>query len=253
MGAIRLNLEKIHETFCPQSSTNQYETSFANEVHTTTLTNIIKTHNKTLSPIKIITALKHELHRPTEKVVDIMYVYSYIPMINRPTRVTRDTCTLIDNIFTSNYSISSNFVSGILKADITDHYILFHIIKDKDDKKDDSNEYKTVRIVNESRTNQFIEKIQNANWSVLNSYRDCQTYFSKFYALFKTIYDGSFPLTTVEMRYRNRLPWLTDGLKKSIKYKNKLYRISIKHPTSYNISKYKNFKNKLSSILRKEE
>ena len=35
----------------------QFETSFANEVHTTTLTNIIYTHNKTLSPIKIITAL----------------------------------------------------------------------------------------------------------------------------------------------------------------------------------------------------
>ena len=131
--------------------------------------------------------LKHELHRPREKFLDIMYANSYIPMINRPTRGTRDTCTLIDNIFTNNYSIRSNFFSGILKADITDHYILFHIIKDKDGEKDDSNEYKTVRIVNESRTNQFIEKIQNANWSVLNSYRDCQTYFSKFYALFKTI------------------------------------------------------------------
>ena len=73
--------------------------------------------------------LKHELHRPTEKFLDIMYANYCIPMINRPTRVTRDTCTLIDNIFTNNYSISSNFFSGILKADITDHYILFYIIK----------------------------------------------------------------------------------------------------------------------------
>ena len=73
-----------------------------------------------------------------------MYANSYIPMINRPTRVTRDTCTLIDNILTNNNSISSNFFSGILKADITDNYILFHIIKDKDVKKDDSNEYKTA-------------------------------------------------------------------------------------------------------------
>ena len=181
--------------------------------------------------------LKHELHRPTEKFLDIMYANSYIPMINRPTRVTRDTCTLIDNIFANNYSIDSHFFSGILKADITDHYILFHIIKDKDGKKDNSNEYKTIRIINESRTTRFIENIQNTDWSVLNSHRDCQTYFTKFYALFKTIYDGSFPLSRVKMQYRNRLPWLTEGLKRSIKYKNKLYRISIKHPTSYNISK----------------
>ena len=56
-----------------------------------------------------IDLLKHELHRPTEKFLDIVYANSYTPMINRPTRVTRDTCTLIDNIFTNNYSISSNF------------------------------------------------------------------------------------------------------------------------------------------------
>ena len=163
--------------------------------------------------------LKHELHCPTEKFLDTMYANSYILMINRPTRVTRDTCTLIGNIFANNYSIDSHFVSGILKADITDHYIIFHIIKDKDGKIDNSSEYKTVKIINESRTSRFIEIIQNTDWPVLNSHRDCQTYFTKLYALFKTIYDGSFPLSRVKMRYRNCLPWLTEGLKRSIKYK----------------------------------
>ena len=145
------------------------------------------------------------------------------------------------------------FFNGILTADITDHYILFHIIKSNHDKKVNGNEYKIVRIINESRIIQFTEKIQNTDWSLLNSYKECQTYFSKFYTLFKTIYDGASPLTRVKMRYRNRPPWLTDVLKKSIKYKNTLYRISLKHPTSYNISKYKDYKNKLSSILTKEE
>ena len=41
--------------------------------------------------------------------------------------------------------------------------------------------------------------------------------------------------------------------KKNIKHKNTLYRISLKHPTSYDISKYKDYKNKLLSILKKEE
>ena len=164
--------------------------------------------------------LKHELHRPTERCLDTMYANSYIPMINRPTRVTRNTSTLIDNIFTNNYSIDSLLFNGILKGDISDHYILFHIIKSTDSTKDVNSDYKTVRIANESRINGFVENIQNTDWSVLNSHRDCQTYFEKFYALFKTIYDGSFPLTRVKMRYRNRLPWVTEGLKKSIKNKN---------------------------------
>ena len=116
-----------------------------------------------------------------------------------------------------------------------------------------NDESKLVRIINDSRIRQFTEKNQNTDWSLLNSYTECQTYFSKFYALFKTIYDRSFPLTRVKTRYRNRLPWLTEGLKNSIKVKNKLCHTSVKHSTSYNISKYKYYKNKLSSILKKEE
>ena len=121
--------------------------------------------------------LKHEFYRPTEKFLDIMYTNSYTPIINRPTGVTRDTCTLIDNIFTNNISINDIFFNGILTADITDHYILFRIIKSNNDKNVNDNEYKIVRNINESRINQFTEKIQNTDWSLLSSCRECQTYF----------------------------------------------------------------------------
>ena len=49
--------------------------------------------------------LKHDKYPPTEKYLDIMHVNYFIPIINRPTRVTRDTSTLIDNIYTNNYNI----------------------------------------------------------------------------------------------------------------------------------------------------
>ena len=91
------------------------------------------------------------------------------------------------------------------------------------------------------------------DWSFLDSFGQCQSYFSNFLRVFKKIYEESFPLTRVKNRYRNRLPWLSDGLKASIKYKNKLYLISLKHPTLYNISKYKQYKNKLISLLKIEE
>ena len=98
------------------------------------------------------------------------------------------------------------FFNEILKADIADHYVLFHIIKSNNDENANDNEYKIVRIINESRINQFTEKIQNTDWALLNSYRECQTYLSKFYTLFKTICDEAKPLTRVQMRYKNRFP-----------------------------------------------
>ena len=48
---------------CHQQS--QYETSFANEVQATTVTNMICIHNKTLSPIITVTAL---ISSATEKM-----------------------------------------------------------------------------------------------------------------------------------------------------------------------------------------
>ena len=88
-----------------------------------------------------------------------MYANSYLPMINRPTRVTRDTCTLIDNIFTNDYSINDDLFNGIPKADITDHFILFHIIKGNYHEKDKNNESKLVSIINDSRVRLFTKKI----------------------------------------------------------------------------------------------
>ena len=71
--------------------------------------------------------------------------------------------------------------------------------------------------------------------------------------VFKSVYNECFPVIKVKKKYRNRLPWLTDGLKTSIKHKNKLYRISIKHPTAYNITLYKVYRNRLQILLKAEE
>ena len=60
--------------------------------------------------------LKHEKHPPTEQFLDMMYYNAYIPLINRPTRITKETSTLIDNIFTNNYDIEDSLYSGLLQT-----------------------------------------------------------------------------------------------------------------------------------------
>ena len=57
------------------------------------------------------------------------------------------------------------------------------------------------------------------DWTSLDPFRHCQSYLSKFLELFKNTYDESSPVTRVKVQYRNRLPWLSDGLKSSIKLK----------------------------------
>ena len=76
------------------------------------------------------------------------------------------------------------------------------------------------------------------------------TNYKHFIDEFKNIYDHVFPVIKVKKRYRKRLPWLTPGLKESIKHKNKLFKISRKHPTAYNKMMYKDFRNKTTTLLR---
>jgi len=50
-----------------------------------------------------------------------------------------------------------------------------------------------------------------------------------------------------------RKPWITHGLAKSCRTKDKLYKNFIKHPTENNKFKYTNYRNKLKSLLKKRE
>ena len=52
--------------------------------------------------------LKHDKHPLTENFLDVMYAHSFIPVINRPTRVTMNTFTLIDNIFTNHHDVKEH-------------------------------------------------------------------------------------------------------------------------------------------------
>ena len=48
-----------------------------------------------------------------------------------------------------------------------------------------------------------MEKIQNTNWSALDPFEHCQTYFSNFLRLFKSIYDASSAIIRVKIKYKN--------------------------------------------------
>ena len=198
-----------------------------------------------------IDLLKHSTHNPTSEFLDLMFSNSFIPLINKPTRVTHKTATLIDNIFTNIYKHENKYLTGILTTDISDHYIIFHIAPSQFSQQKDH--HLLIRLINSSNLEKYTTAIQNHDWSLVNHHNLCQTAFSYFSETLKGIFHDAFPVIKVKQRYRNRLPWLTQGLKNAIKHKNKLYKISMKYDTSFNKITYTQYKNKLTTILRKTE
>ena len=73
--------------------------------------------------------IKHHCHESIGEFLEIMYSRMFFPFITRPTRLTSNTATLIDNIFTNNLNNFS--VSGLMFCDISDHLPIFTLLLDQ--------------------------------------------------------------------------------------------------------------------------
>ena len=199
-----------------------------------------------------INLLNHSTHSETGNYIDLLYSYSFVPLINRPTRVTDHSATLIDHIFTNNLSPNILKFQGILLTDITDHYPIFHIAQ-LPDKSKQTSEYYFKRKMTDTNYSEFKNLISNYDWSKITGTNNCANAFSDFYNTLKTFFNRAFPICRVKKAYRNRLPWLTDSLKKMIKLKNKLYVKQSKHNTLENKKQYLRFKGSLKNAIYSAE
>ena len=71
--------------------------------------------------------LKSNIHLQTQTFLENILNANQIPTITRPTRITKNIASLIDNIYISNL-LSYKFDSCILLSDISDHMAPLTII-----------------------------------------------------------------------------------------------------------------------------
>ena len=199
-----------------------------------------------------IDLMKNNVHKQTKDFIDMMFTNALIPLINKPTRITSHSATLIDNIFSNKFNNDKKVIQGNLTTDISDHFAQFHIMGSTL-KQDTNTEYMLIRIKNQTNLEKYSNAVNDFDWSKIQEYSDCNQAYNFFADSLKKIFNQSFPVQKVKKRYRNRLPWLTDGLRKSIKHKNRLYKIYIKIQTSHNKKVYNIYNNKLKSLLRTTE
>ena len=70
-----------------------------------------------------INLLDHNLSPPVENFINQMISKNFLPIINRLTRVTPHSCTLIDNIICNRVDKVES--SGVITTNISDHYPVF--------------------------------------------------------------------------------------------------------------------------------
>ncbi|XP_065639761.1 uncharacterized protein LOC136072559 [Hydra vulgaris] len=174
-----------------------------------------------------------------------------VPLINRLTRITKTSTTLIDNIFTTDI-YNRKLKKGIIKTDISDHFPIFLTIHTVSSNNPERQNIIKKRVFNESNIKSFQYQLSLLHWKHINFNEDANTIYNKFFDTLFSIYDANFPLCEKITKIKTlNSPWITKGLKKSSKIKQKLYIKYLKTKSNENQQKYKNYQHLFEKIRKK--
>ena len=181
--------------------------------------------------------MKHETHYNTGEFLNTILSHGFMPTILLPTRVTNHSCTLIDHIFYHSKTFKNNFLTGNLFTDISDHFANF-LLPDSN-KKFYPKERPNVRIFGDKNKEKFRYILSEMNWEYELENKNVNDSMNKFYHTIVNAYNKSFPLVKLSRKRAKEKPWVTTGLKKSIKEKQRLFRIYKFNHSVENEQKYK--------------
>ena len=193
--------------------------------------------------------------REASDLLSLLISYGLAPCINIPTRISNQTATLIDNIFSSLHSIKNE----VLLSDTSDHLpvaALFPILQNPQ------------RLVPQDTPRFFCspvgldrlkEDLSTSSWDFslpeninLGNYNDI---FGQFYDTVKekfAAYCLKAPLRNPRSKRSTPIaPWLTSGVLKSINKKHDLWEEYKNRPSDAKLEAFKLYRNMLKSIIRR--
>ena len=185
--------------------------------------------------------------------VNTVYNNCFRPLIDKPTRITRFSSTLIDNILTN--VCTKDITSGIFYNDITDHLPIFSLTRKISSNEHSEEKYlpnrKNLNTKNIASLNKELAKM---DWKIIFSSNDVEFTYDTFLTKFKQSFDNickvEVSTTNRKKKHTPRKPWITRSLLKCINKKNRLYKVFCSKRDKSSELKFKKYRNKLHATLR---
>jgi len=176
---------------------------------------------------------------------DAMRSLSLLPLINLPTRVTHDSETLIDNIWSNQ---NAHVAAGVLTANVTDHFPIFTILCF-----DVGNRCTTkmFRDHSEVALAKFVSDLEDftANYTRDNNY-DINVSLKYFLDQLMQIYNTCCPIRSKSYSIHSiARPWINRRMRAVVDRKHYLFRQYKSGGCSFEF--YNNYKNHVTKELRK--
>ena len=186
---------------------------------------------------------KFEQHSSINEFLDSLASSMFLPYIIQPTRATSNSRTIVDNIFSN--IISTNIISGDLKATISDHISQFFIAPEifRNSPSNKSN-YAELHWSNFNQENLILDYF-SVNWKNINLQKNVN---HSLQSLFDSVNDLEIRLPykkvkNYKLKFKEK-SWVS-YLQKSILIKNSIFKKYINkkdpHITEELHEKYKNY------------
>ena len=111
-----------------------------------------------------LNVLEYKINRKIQNFFALIFQHGLIPIINKPTRVTKRNATAIDHIITNSY-LSSKLKTGIIKTDISDHFPILLVSETPDISNYPSTTTIFKRYINDKSIKQFNLLLNEVNWN----------------------------------------------------------------------------------------
>ena len=181
---------------------------------------------------------------------------NFMPLITLPTRIAKNSRTLIDNIFYNQFQ--NDIISGNLTVGISDHLPQFALVPGyTKNNQTDKEIIKKVRKFKNIDNDKFNEDLQRIDWT-LNETDNLDQYGSNFLNIFNQILDIHAPKITIKQSpiqtKQKAKPWINNNIRKLIKIRDKTYSKFIKEKNEESrqklLNEYKSKKNEITKLIR---
>ena len=196
--------------------------------------------------------LKSDVDKITKDFLNYNYSKGILPVINKPTRITHTSATLIDNLYINN-KYTDSYKSGIIVTDMSDHLPIFAFCGLSKPKTKKEPLIFNCRQMKESNISNMKNSLSEIDWTFLMT-KSAAVCFEAISEEITSALDQFCPIKTVVIPYKKIIhePWMTKGLLKSSISIDRLYKKSLKKDKNgIEYANYKKHLNLYNSLKRK--
>lgn len=201
------------------------------------------------------------LHKNTPENIfleNLTKAFNLIQLINKPTRITLNTSSLIDLIFTNNDDIT--FKSDVIDLpQFSDHHLVYCAVNIPLAR--NTPRYIYRRDIKNINLNKFELDASNTDWNQILTVNNLNEKVQIFNNLIIKLFDIHAPIQKIKIS-KNRCPWITANIRLMMRIRDKAlseYRASLKNiyvtqqQTKIKWNYYKNCRNYVTAAIRREK